>query len=166
LYSDIDGISGKHAGFYSDLDKLNPSIFCLTETWHTKSIDNFFFNKYAILENFGNRLNNLGRHSLGYIIGIRPGIVYEVISKDNYYCVVLLKLEKQIIIFAYLPPDNVNIFPEFANNVEKITKRFTHHKIILMGDLNARISSFQLGESYETEQAGSRDSKDTVINPR
>jgi len=94
------------------------------------------------MESFGNRSGNLGRYSLGCIVGIKSGIQTSEVYKDEYSCFLLA--ENKVIIFAYLPPKLSNtIFLHFLSKLSEVTSRYVYHNVILMGDLNSRIGSLQ-----------------------
>jgi len=104
----------------------------------------------------------MGRHSLGYIVGVKTGIEYKLLFRNEHSC--FLYLEDKVFVFAYLPPEQDNLkFKEFFSKLHEINNRYKHHGVILMGDLNSRIKSLQ---NEPSSSLHCRVSKDNNLNTR
>jgi hypothetical protein len=105
---------------------LDPSVFCFTETWHTRNVKHSFFNDYKLIENMGLRNGNIGRYGLGYVVGIKPCLEYELLHRDNYSCCVLVN--GKVIVFTYLPSENNGmILNEFLTTLKTLRQTHCHY---------------------------------------
>ena len=149
------------------MSKYDPCIFCLSETWHIKSMKNTFLNNYEVIENFGKRGSNLGRFTLGYIVGVKLGIKYTLLYRDDFSC--FLSCENKIIAFTYVPPavEFVGNLISFLGKVKDFRTKLNTKSFIIMGDFNARIGRMQNLTSLNSQGLGSdRTSKDFKSNSR
>ena len=144
------------------MSRIDPTVFCLAETWHSKSITNSFFGRYQIVESFGERKHRQGRNSLGYVIGIRNGEVFNVLYKDRHFCVI--NLTHNVIIFAYIPPQTSNvIYSSFISKSKELMELYKHNSIYLIGDINCRIGEKQVSVNSDIFI---RSSNDKISNKR
>jgi hypothetical protein len=167
LYYNVGGIQRRKPGFYTDMLKLDPCIFCFAETWHTKTQSNTFYSNYKIIENFGIKENGPGRPRLGYIVGIRSKLEFSEVYRDDLCCIITCG--NLMVVFAYIPPDN-----EFKDNLNRVMNRLKLYRsrnasksVILMGDLNSRIGTYQTRDLLSLEQNYEftiRNSKDSEYN--
>jgi hypothetical protein len=166
LYYNVGGIQRRKPGFYTNMLKLDPCIFCFAETWHTKTQTNTFYSNYKIIENFGIKEKGPGRPRLGYIMGIRSKLDFSEEYRDDLCCIIMSG--DFMIIFAYIPPDEdfkIN-HSRVMNKVKMYQGKNLSKKLILMGDMNSRIGTNQTRDllSLEHNEYTDRNSKDRLCN--
>jgi len=150
--------------FFSEILLLKPTIFVLSETWHSKPFtNNALINQYNLTEAFGVREAEKGRFSGGFLIGINKSESCDIkIVSNNKLCIDLqfeLCSEKITTTFTYLPPSIGNDSLDFINEKYNESENW-----LLIGDLNARIGKFN--NYLSTGEQIDRNSKDLTINTR
>jgi len=107
----------------------------------------------VIWNEIGTKVSKKGRHSKGYVLCINKDIVdkCEVCKNNDLYCTVKVKNGSSSVnlLFCYHPPSSLVTTKSILDAIYE-----QNSKIIIIGDLNARIGSFGCD----------RKSKDTTIN--
>jgi hypothetical protein len=139
-YENVYKLSGS-----DKLSMLNSDIICLVETWNLSEI-NFGgeFAQFTSLQQVATRVASRGRGK-GGIITLFWAKDFEVLDtrKSGYYIFSSLRHIKtrEILLLAnmYIPPAADNVVTECFNNLSQWTEDRLHEKLIVIGDLNARL---------------------------
>lgn len=136
MYINAEGLIGKTNAFFNELNENNPDVFCISETWHIKSFTNFFFAQYQIVDQFAHRKSDKGRYMSGMIIGIKNNIDFSILQQQEDF--IIIQVQDFILTFVNIPPESTEKLKYMFETI-KLINSDRNKKLIIMGDLNARI---------------------------